>query len=337
MSLRISSVGDIMLGENVHHFGRGVASRYSGRFSELIAPEVLELINSRDLFFGNFECSLLTEAEWGGAGLERSMYAAPESALDVFNGVTTPIILNVANNHFGQHGKDAIKFSLTCLDQRGFYFIGVDPSPLVLNQQEQRVVAWGATLVKDLYGNDPGYFKSTPESLLDDIKWIEKRDGDIWVVSIHWGDEYFTCQGKSQEALAEQLFERGVDLILGHHPHVVQPTKCLHQGRVAFSHGNFIFDQNFSRLTQTGLLLLFDTGDSACRHYLLRMHLYRVDSIKEITEDWLRAYSRKKMSNFSPLRMRILMKLELLKHVWEVPFEVWSYFWGRLSKKVFGR
>ena len=81
MSPDLIAVGDIMLGENLHHFGRGIPCRYAGRWTELICPELREIINQADLLFGNFEGCLLGDQEWSKAGLVDRAYSAPASAL----------------------------------------------------------------------------------------------------------------------------------------------------------------------------------------------------------------------------------------------------------------
>ncbi len=60
---------------------------------------------------------------------------------------------------------------------------------------------------------------------------------------------------RNQERIAKALIDAGAQLIIGHHPHVVQPTEEYGGGYIAYSLGNFVFDQNFSPETKTGLLL----------------------------------------------------------------------------------
>ena len=336
MSFNISSVGDIMLGDNLHHYRRGVASSYNGRFPELLTPDTLSVINRSDLFFGNFECSLMPDSDWETAHLERAIYAAPESAISFFKGWRPRIILNVANNHFGQHGKDVATFTIECLERQGFHCIGKTRYPVEITSNGRRVMAWGVSIVEDKY-EDAGYFKSTPENLIAEIDWIEKRPNDYWVVSIHWGDEYLTLSNSIQEELTGRLVEKGVDLILGHHPHVVQPVRRHSHAVVAFSQGNFIFDQNFSKLTRIGLLMLITNAGSKLKLYEVTSKKYRMQSLREIDEEQLSAYCRNKCSRFAPLLMRILMKLELVLCSKNVPSELWRYFGTRIKRRISSR
>ncbi|MCJ7788674.1 MAG: CapA family protein, partial [Candidatus Atribacteria bacterium] len=73
------------------------------------------------------------------------------------------------------------------------------------------------------------------------------------IISLHWGEEYQLTNSLAQQKLAHQIIEAGADLIIGHHPHVVQNIE-KYQGKLIFySLGNFIFDQYFFLETQQGL------------------------------------------------------------------------------------
>ena len=59
---------------------------------------------------------------------------------------------------------------------------------------------------------------------------------------------------QQQEAMAHAVIDAGADLVIGHHPHVAQEVEKYKDGYIAYSLGNFIFDQNFSKDTRTGLI-----------------------------------------------------------------------------------
>jgi poly-gamma-glutamate synthesis protein (capsule biosynthesis protein) len=77
-----------------------------------------------------------------------------------------------------------------------------------------------------------------------------RQSADLVVVSLHWGDEYRAIPTAWQRRVAAELIEAGADIILGHHPHVLQPIESHvarngRQGLIAFSLGNFISSQNY--------------------------------------------------------------------------------------------
>lgn len=76
---------------------------------------------------------------------------------------------------------------------------------------------------------------------------------DIVIAYIHWGEEYQTHHSPFQEDLAHALIDYGVDVIVGHHPHVVQDIEQYKGATIFYSLGNFVFDQYFSKEVQEGL------------------------------------------------------------------------------------
>jgi poly-gamma-glutamate synthesis protein (capsule biosynthesis protein) len=76
---------------------------------------------------------------------------------------------------------------------------------------------------------------------------------DFTIINIHWGTEYEHQFNKLQKEIAHELVDAGADIIIGHHPHVVQGME-MYQGKpIFYSLGNFVFDQYFSPDTQEGL------------------------------------------------------------------------------------
>ncbi|MGH7616016.1 MAG: CapA family protein, partial [Gemmatimonadaceae bacterium] len=73
------------------------------------------------------------------------------------------------------------------------------------------------------------------------------------VVSIHWGTELQDWPSESQRAAATWLVEHGADVVIGHHPHVVQDPQCVHGRPVFYSLGNHVFDQRYPE-TKDGLI-----------------------------------------------------------------------------------
>lgn len=111
----------------------------------------------------------------------------------------------------------------------------------------------------------------------DETKALDKisqqvEENVLDIVFVHWGVEYNTQHSRGQEILAHKLIDSGVDLIIGHHPHVVQDIEQYKNKYIFYSLGNFIFDQYFSVNTQQGLALklILDATEN-------RIELYPVD------------------------------------------------------------
>ena len=78
---------------------------------------------------------------------------------------------------------------------------------------------------------------------------------DALVVSLHFGEEYQRIHNKRQEDLSHTAIDSGAKIVVGHHPHVTQDMENYTGGLIAYSLGNFIFDQNFSEETMRGAAL----------------------------------------------------------------------------------
>ena len=75
------------------------------------------------------------------------------------------------------------------------------------------------------------------------------------IVSFHWDEEYQPRPSQKQEYFAHLAIGSGADLVIGHHPHNIQPVEKYANSWIAYSLGNFVFDQGFSKETVEGLLL----------------------------------------------------------------------------------
>ena len=105
-------------------------------------------------------------------------------------------------------------------------------------------------------------FKLDMEKAVELIKETRKKV-DYLIVSIHWGVEYsHKANQKMQVEPAHEFVDAGADLVIGHHPHVVQNFEIYKGKFVFYSLGNFVFDQYWSKDTQEelGILVSFD-GD----------------------------------------------------------------------------
>jgi len=92
-----------------------------------------------------------------------------------------------------------------------------------------------------------------PDRVLADIRFARNL-ADLVVVSVHWGVEYAPRPLREQVQWAHEMIDAGADLVVGGHPHVVQPLEEYHGHWIAYSLGNFVFDQKWP-VTHHGLML----------------------------------------------------------------------------------
>lgn len=219
---------------------------YSDCFT-LIAPE----ITKADYAVCNLEVPL-------GGGPSYSGYpcfSAPDSYAKALKDAGFDLFLT-ANNHCLDRRDKAARRTLTALDSLKVDHIGTFHDAA----QREKLVPF----IKDINGIKFGFLNYTygtngiepaegiEVALIDRNKMAEEirktRDAgaEIIVVAIHWGVEYVLLQNKNQEDLAQFLADQGADLIIGGHPHVIQPMKVIRNERegkdvlIVYSLGNFI-------------------------------------------------------------------------------------------------
>lgn len=331
MSIKLFSVGDYMTGENVHHYHRGIPTRYKNNYYSLIDQQVKEILSEGDLLVINLEAALSSYEKLSNLSIEDSIYIAPDETLDLLTSINIPIIANIANNHFSQHGNEIVEYTIEKLRSRNILVIGLKNEPLTIQMNGLNVKLWGVSLIKDKHFNG-SYFRSSYNDLLRDLNLELKESDEFWIISIHWGNEYLTMPSKEQKDLAVKLVDNGFDLILGHHPHVMQPAEKIKDSWVVFSHGNFIFDQNFSALTQKGLISRFSLPDNEGSFYFSQQKDYKVVEVKEATTEELYNFCLQNYSLKMPFKMRIKMKTELITHLHEINIPIIKTF----GKKLLG-
>ncbi|MEK7608043.1 MAG: CapA family protein [Patescibacteria group bacterium] len=247
-------VGDIMLSRMV---GARIIEKNDFRYPFLLAAHTLR---SADLTFGNLEGPISRRGK--NVGSIYSFRADPY----VLEGISFAGFdaLSVANNHAWDYGREAFLDTLELLDEKRIFTIGVGKdfteahAPKVLTAGDARVALLGYT---DLVFKTLGNPESVPAIARPDIETIKtdivraKQEADLVVVSFHWGEEYQTKHNATQEALAHDAIDAGANIVVGHHPHVVQELEGYNGGYIAYSLGNFIFDQSFSEETMQGAAL----------------------------------------------------------------------------------
>jgi poly-gamma-glutamate synthesis protein (capsule biosynthesis protein) len=251
-------------------------------FFAQIAPS----LQQADLVLGNLEMTL-GEPPYTGY----PQFCSPYDYLDDVTGAGFDV-LTLANNHMMDRRREGIESTVAALKQRNIPHTGAFAS-----QEDAE-----ATLVVDVEGIKIAVLAYTSSTngiplpadmpyavnLLDtsdvdqDVQKARAEGADVVVAAVHWGEEYVTTPSSTQKNWAQTLAEAGVDIVLGSHPHVVQPAEWLvatredgteHRTFVAYSMGNFIsnqsewprcvgvmFDFSIQKNLETGETTLGDVG-----------------------------------------------------------------------------
>ena len=327
-----------MPGENVFHFGRSIRTRYASNYENLIPQKISEkLFSEANILIYNFEDSLV-DNNFKFDDISKSVYSSTKDSLKIFPERLKKFV-NIANNHFSEHGYERASQTILWLKENGFYVIGHTSSPVKFTTDNTNIYFWGVSLIADK-DNTNLYFKSTYDSLIDDIDLPKQKDEkDLWILSIHWGEEYISYPNISQVKLATKLADLGFDIIHGHHPHVVQPYQYINNCLVLYSLGNFIFDQNFSHKTQKGLVASIDYSDNSFNNLIFFSIIYKkykpeklIENKKSNIELGKKHYISSTKKRIIKLKYRILMKLEFLPHIFKNNMKVIKFIYERKRK-----
>lgn len=273
------AVGDIMLARKVERLMQQHGSDYPWL-------KVKERLLQPDLTFGNLECAISdrgTPLPGKGIWLRASPKVLPQLENSGFD------ILSIANNHSLDYDAEAFLDTLNLLEQTGIATVGGGNdikgarSPRVMTVKGVRIGFLAYTEMADIFwSNDyprklkatetePGVAPYDYEAIIEDV--VTLRDQvDLLVLSVHWGTEYSHSPSSFQREQAHGLIDAGADVIVGHHPHVVQGVEVYNGGLIAYSLGNFVFDQNQSDETREGLVMELKADKSG----LTQANLYPV-------------------------------------------------------------
>jgi len=202
-------------------------------------------------------------------------------------------LFNLANNHSLDMGKAGFKETQDNLKKAGIDYYGqqykVDDDNILLKQVGDFKIGF--------IGLDDTINKVSVNTVQKLIKKLKDQGAEIILANIHWGNEYKKISNSRQRELAHALIDSGVNIIIGHHPHVVEEMEIYKSRPIFYSLGNFVFDQYFSTDTQqelaVGLLLTQEDKEPAVSIYVLplvsnRSQISQMDTTntKKFFADW---------------------------------------------------
>jgi poly-gamma-glutamate synthesis protein (capsule biosynthesis protein) len=258
-SLSFRAVGDISFGDHPLCAGFGTHSRLRDRVPGIAFQHVAEILRGADVRFGNLECTL------SESGLSRRDYHSIQmrghpAYLTGLKDVGFEV-LNLANNHSMQHGKEPFRETVRMLDASGILPCGVGADdfkvcvPAILERNGLKVAFLGYSLRPRQYFTEaPLYAEGESEQILADVRKA-RAASDCVIVSLHWGDEFIDRASPEEVSLARSIIDAGAGLIVGHHPHVLRGVERRGNGYIVYSLGNFVCDMLWDEpLRETAIL-----------------------------------------------------------------------------------
>jgi poly-gamma-glutamate synthesis protein (capsule biosynthesis protein) len=157
--------------------------------------------------------------------------------------------VGIANNHSGDLGEQGRRDTRTALAAAGVVPLGTSDSPAFVQLGERTV----AIVALSLVAARDGVVDAVPSWQIAQKLRFAHALADWTIVFVHWGKELADWVVPQQRAQAAWLIAQGADVVIGAHPHVVQPPECVDRKPVFFSLGNDVFDQKYAE-TKRGLI-----------------------------------------------------------------------------------
>jgi hypothetical protein len=238
--VRILFTGDILLSRNVQ------LEIDKNKISPWI--KLSPVFKSADLVMGNLEGTITDLKEIAQSECGSPVFIIRTSSLHLlsyagFNAVC------IENNHSSETGETAKTVSIETLYKSGIAAVSFNNSPCFFNFNNATIAIIAINIV-------PGRNHShqvIPSLEIKQKLRLARSLANLVVVSIHWGSELLEWPSLDQRNAALWLINNGADLLIGHHPHVVQKPEVILGKPVFFSLGNHLFDQKYGA-TKEGLI-----------------------------------------------------------------------------------
>ncbi len=247
-------VGDIMFGRYVEK----VTDRYG---YEHLFRYVKPFFENADYVTGNFEHPVTVKNDYEKKEKEIHLQTDVESVEALKNLNFT--VLNLANNHLMDYLANGVIDTSETFNRNKLAYVGADINierASKINYQEVNGVTIATLGFADAFvrgsgakENVPGVLQANPKIFIPLIQEANEN-ADLVMVHVHWGEEYDTNPSPRQRGLAEAISDSGADIIIGHHPHILQPIEIYNDTVIFYSLGNFIFDQGWSSTRETALV-----------------------------------------------------------------------------------
>ncbi len=258
----IMFAGDILLDRGV-----GDAIEKNGKYYPY--GEIKKILQQADISAANLECPL---TERGIPSLKNrhlvfradtgNAYALKDAGFD---------LLNLANNHAMDYGHTGLDDTLNALKKVGIMTVGAGLDSAAARQPvfiEKNGLKLGFLGYSTFPGEGYFYFSDRPDVCRADVSCLSEEINrarekcDILVVSFHWGKEFDFYPSADQQELAHLAVDGGADIVIGHHPHVLQGVEEYKDRLIFYSLGNFVFDRQIPEGTdETVMVCISVTGD----------------------------------------------------------------------------
>lgn len=267
-TVTIGSAGDVLIHMPVMESAKQSDGTYN--FDKLFTY-VSDTIKDCDYFVANLETTL-AGTENGRKYTSYPCFNSPDAIATALKKAGVDCLLTANNHTFDTRGH-GVKRTISVVKEKGFDFVGTrenetDKRYLMkeisginfgitcytyetenANGKALNGILTDSETAKIINSFDYTNISAFYEDISEDLANMKKENADITIVYLHWGNEYQLTQNDHQEKIAQALCEMGVDVIIGGHPHVVQPVDLItsedgtHSTVCVYSVGNFVSNQ----------------------------------------------------------------------------------------------
>ena len=261
-SVWLSFVGDIIFG---HYHSRGYARHHRPGGAPL--SDVAGLL-AADLSIANLETPVVETLPLRSPVQSKYRFGADASALPLLKQVGIGAV-SIANNHAADLKEDGLRQTPDVLRSQGITPLGearvpAAGSPFVVQTLLVQGLRLGLVAATTQQNVPLPQRPQTPRLPVCDTALLPARivpllrqtraDHDVLIVLLHWGAQFTDLPSFTQRRVAHALVDAGADLVIGHHPHVLQGIERYRRGLIAYSLGNFLFPDTSAGPRLTGVL-----------------------------------------------------------------------------------
>lgn len=232
VSITISAAGDCTLGTDEYFDpSTSLNAYYDSNGPAYFFQNVKSIFEADDLTIVNMEGTLTEETS-----RQDKTYAfkGPAEYTQILTEGDVEAA-NLANNHSHDYGDQSYTDTIAALDAAGITNFGYDRTA-VMDVNGVKVGLVGTYELADGMGCE--------DEMIANIKAVEEQGAQIVIVSFHWGLEKENYPTENQVNLAHSAIDNGADLVLGHHPHVLEGIEVYNGKNIVYSLGNFCFGGN---------------------------------------------------------------------------------------------
>lgn len=232
ISITISSTGDCTLGTDENfNYTTSLNAYYESRGADYFLQNVRDIFENDDLTIVNMEGTFTNETT--RADKTFAFKASPDF-VSILTGSSVEAA-NIANNHSHDYGEKSYTDTIQTLEDAGIESFGYERVKVL----DVKGIKVGVTGIYELATHE-----GCAADVKENIQALKDAGAQIIIANFHWGIEKEYLPNDTQKMLAHLAIDEGADLVIGHHPHVLQGVEKYNGKYIAYSLGNFCFGGN---------------------------------------------------------------------------------------------